>query len=149
MLKRGAPFILLILVMVACSKDKFQTKPTIKIKNVSGNLVSQGQAVQVTLEFTDKEGDLNEGEVTYVRDRTNILPIPNAGSNDHTDTVRSKLPDFPKNSKGEIQVTIPYDGFMDEDPNDNDTMIFRFSVKDLNGNNSDTVATEKIVAVQN
>jgi len=38
---------------------------------------------------------------------------------------------------------------MSEDPNDDDTMIFKLSVIDIRGNKSDTVTTVNIIAKQN
>ena len=147
MLKRYI-YLALILGVLSCNKDKVETKPSIKIKRVSSLEVRQGQQLQIYLEYTDKEGDLSNGDLTYIRDRTNINPIPDEQSNGTIDTVNYKLPEFPKTTVGEIVVSIPYDGLMNEDPNDNDTMIFKIFVRDVAGNQSDTVTTEKIVAVQ-
>jgi len=146
MLKRYLP-VLTLLIMVACSKDKLETIPSIKIKRISSSEVVPGQTLQIFLEYSDKEGDLSKGELTYVRDRTNIRPIENPAANDKTDTARYTLPEFPKATTGEIQVNIPYD-FLTEDPNDNDTMILRLMVIDTKGNKSDTIATSPIVARQ-
>ncbi len=138
----------LILLILACNKDKFETKPTIKVKDISPEEVTNGGRLTITLECTDKEGDAGKGELTYIRVRTNGTPIPDAGSNDKADTVHYPVPDFPKTQKTEISVTIPYD-FMDEDPNRNDTMYFKLSLKDVANNSSDTISTKSVVAVQN
>lgn len=135
--------VLSLVLVFACSKDKLETKPSISIKKVNSTEIVQNSLLRVTLEFSDKEGDLGQGELTYVRDRTNIRPIP--GGFDKADTARYPLPEFPNRQTGEIDVDIPYD-FLDEDPNDNDTMTFRFSVIDRAGNKSDTITSGKIVA---
>jgi len=45
-------------------------------------------------------------------------------------------------------LTIPYN-FMDEDPNRNDTMFFKITVRDLGGHQSDTISSKSVVARQN
>jgi hypothetical protein len=148
MLKRYLFFILFFPILFSCSKDKLQTRPSIKIKNVSSSEVFPGQDLRITLEYDDKEGDLGNGIVTYIRDRLNIRPIPDAASNDKVDTIRNTIPDFPKSSTGEMEIKIA-GGLLDEDPNDNDTMIFKIFVQDIAGNVSDTLSTGTIVERKN
>jgi hypothetical protein len=133
---------------MACNKDTFETKPTIKIKDLSSEVIPPDGNLDITLEYTDKEGDLGRGEITYIRDRQNIRPISQPGQNDKPDTVRYPIPEYAPKSKGEIVVTIPYQ-FLDEDPNDDDTMSFRLSVIDFRGNKSDTVTTKNVIARRN
>ncbi|HSB93099.1 MAG TPA: hypothetical protein VLC28_08285 [Flavitalea sp.] len=142
MVKRTLTVLCLALVF-ACGKDTLQTKPSIKVKELNGTQIPPGAILRVTLEFNDKEGDLGAGELTYVRDRLNSRPVP--GAFDKADTARYVLPVFPDRETGDIDVDIPYD-FMDEDPNDNDTMVFRFMVIDRAGNKSDTITSEQVVA---
>jgi len=143
MVKRTLTFLSLALVF-ACSKDTLETKPTIKVKKVNSTQIVQGSLLRITVEFSDKEGDLGAGELTYVRNRLNIRPVP--GAFDKADTARYPLPEFPNRETGEIDVDIPYD-FMDEDPNDNDTMSFKLMVIDRAGNKSDTITTGQVVAM--
>lgn len=138
--------ILSVFFLFACSKDKLETKPSIKVKSVNSDIIIPGSLLRIKLEFSDKEGDLSQGELTYIRERTNTRPIP--GGFDKADTARYPLPEFPVKSTGEIQIDIPYD-FLDENPNENDTMFFRISVIDRAGNASDTISTGSIIALQN
>ncbi len=147
MIKRYLPFLLLFSVVVSCSKGKLETRPSIKIKSINGNTFLPGQDMLVTLEYDDKEGDLGGGLITYIRNRLNIRPITDPSSNDRVDTIANVIPDFPKTSTGDIELLIP--GFsLDEDPFDNDTMVFKIFVTDVAGNVSDTVTTEQIVEIQ-
>jgi hypothetical protein len=58
-------------------KDKFETKPELEIKNVNSKNLRQGQDLVVTLEFRDKEGDVDS--ILYVvRERTNRLGRKNS-----------------------------------------------------------------------
>jgi hypothetical protein len=152
MLKRYGPFLLLLTVFVACSKGKLNTNPSIKFKTINGTDFFPGSTVNITLDYTDKEGDLGNGTLTYIRNRTNTKPISDPASNDKIDTVHTPLPDFPKTTTGEISVLIPY-SFLDEDPitdtsnpsRFNDTMFFKILVRDVAGNVSDTVISPTIV----
>jgi hypothetical protein len=148
MLKRYLLFLLVASVVMACSKDKLSTKPSIRIKNINTTEVFPGTDLRISLEFKDKEGDLGGGILTYIRNRTNIKPIPDATSNDKNDTVEYIIPIFPKTSTGDIDLNIQ-NSFLSEDPFDNDTMFFKIFVKDVAGNLSDTVQTESIVERQN
>jgi hypothetical protein len=147
MLRSLLTILSLAFILVACDKDKLETKPSIKIKSINGNVIPIGANLELLLEFADKEGDLNQGQLIYIRERLNLRPIADPNSNDKVDTVRTVLPDFPEKSRGEIKITIPYD-FLTEDPFDNDTMQFRIAVQDLGGNASDTITTENIIARQ-
>lgn len=139
---------LLVLVLVSCGKDKYETKPTITIKEVSTEEINAPNGtLKFILESTDKEGDEGGGLLTYIRVRTNVIAIPNPGLNDKVDTVRYLIPNFPKTSKKDIEVALTYD-FLNEDPNKNDTMFFRFTLSDLAGNQSDTVNSKVVVAKQ-
>ena len=148
MLKRYLPYLVFAVVVVACGKDKLQSKPTLKLKGVNGTEIPPGAELIINLEFTDKEGDLGGGIITYVRNRLNVKPITDPNSNDKADTVNQILPEFPKTTTGEIQLKIS-NAFMSEDPFDNDTMFFKIYVADINNNVSDTLTTETVIDRQN
>ena len=134
-------------VLLACNKDKFQTKPTIELKSISSDEVPPGGITTIRLKYTDKEGDLGDGTLTYIRIRTNGTPIPDPNNNDKVDTVRTPIPEFPPEDRGEIDLKLDYN-FLNEDPGRNDTMFFKLSVLDQAGNSSDTLTTSLIVARQ-
>ena len=148
MLKRYLPLIMVLAVFVACDKNKLNTRPSIEIKHVNTTDVLPGQQLVININFKDKEGDVGNGVITYVRERLNIKPIQDPASNDKADTTRSILPDFPKTTSGEIELKI--DGtFMSEDPFENDTMNFKIFVTDVGGNTSDTLTVGPVVDKQN
>lgn len=137
--------ILLIITLFGCGKDTFDTKPTITFKQINSSEIGVNSRLEIILEYTDKEGDLGGGELQYFRNRLNIKPPPSTG--DKADTVPYPLAEFPDRTRGEIQVNISY-AFMDEDPNDNDTMKFLLTVRDKMGNFSDTIESPIVVARQ-
>ena len=139
--------ILTACVLTACHKDKFQTKPTISVKDINDPEVPIGATLRITLECTDKEGDEGNGQLTYIRVRTNGTPIPDPTNNDKADTAYATVPDFPTKDKVEMTLDIPY-SFLDEDPGLNDTMYFRLTLRDRGNNQSDTISTVPIVAKQ-
>jgi len=140
-------FFFLAILMAACGKDKFETKPLLEIKDYSSKEISPGETLHLRIDYFDKEGDLSEALLTYIRVRTNATPIPNPNANDKVDTITTVLPSFPVKSTGEITLKFDYN-FMDEDPGRNDTMFFRIMVIDKAGNKSDTVSTQKVTARQ-
>jgi len=136
-----------VLITAACHKDKFQTKPTISVKDINNTDIPPGGTLRITLECTDKEGDEGQGLMTYIRVRTNSTSIPDPTNNDKADTAFATVPDFPTKDKVEMTLDIPY-SFLDEDPNLNDTMFFKLTLRDRGNNQSDTISTVPIVAKQ-
>lgn len=140
------------IVLIACDNNKFESTPKLEIKSINSDEIYPGQNLRVVMQYFDKEGDLSEGILTYIRVRTNSTPIPNPGQNDKPDTVWVQLPKFPDKSQAEIVQDITYN-FMNEndDPlalGHDDTMYFRFTVMDKEGHQSDTVETKLVTAIQ-
>lgn len=131
------------ILIVACSKDKFETKPLIEIKDYNTREIFQGGMLNVTMNYFDKEGDLNEGILTAFIRRQNIIPILDPNQ-DKADSLTYILPDFPPKDKGEITFRLGFN-FLKESLFENDTILIRFTVTDLAGNTSDSVLTEPIV----
>ncbi len=135
------------IVLMACNKDKFQTKPRITISDYNSKEISQGDNLEVRLNYTDKEGDVGQGSFFGVRLRQNIRPL--AGSdNDQLDTLRYSLPEMPDIDKGTIVMKLDFN-FLKESLTENDTVVFRIAIKDRAGNASDTLTTAKIVILKN
>jgi len=139
---------LLVVVLCACHKDKFETTPTIRVKDINSTEVNAPDGIlKITLEVTDREGDAGGGDLTYIRVRTNSTPIPDPVNNDKADTAHATVPSYPKTDKVEMVLAIPY-SFLDEDPSRNDTMYFKLTLRDSQNHQSDTITTKSIAAVQ-
>lgn len=132
----------LSVLLLACGKDKFETKPSLKIKDYSGKEIVQGETLRIRIDYFDKEGDLSQAPFLGIRDRVNLFVLP--PQQDKADTFRYQLPEFPEKNNGEITFQLSYD-FLKESITENDTLIFRFSVTDIAGNTSDTISSDKIV----
>ncbi len=136
---------------LACSKDKYTTKPQLKFKKAENYDVPKGGLIRFFLEFTDKEGDVSD--TLFIQNRT-----PSCPASDFTEPTKFKVPDFPKSSnlKGELIITfengtnntgeVIYIGNLCARP---DTTAFFFWLKDKAGNMSDTVSTDKSLIIGN
>jgi hypothetical protein len=145
-----------ILLVLACGKDKPATKPSIKIKSISGDIVPVGGNLRITLEFDDKEGDVND---SLFMGKIRLNTIPPVSGITIRDTLYIQIPNFPAKSSGEILLDLDYQNYLisaSEAPPDpanpgqkiSDTLILKFALQDRAGHTSDTISTEKIVIMR-
>lgn len=143
----------LAVVVLACNKDKFQTKPTISIKSISTEVVPINGSLIITLECTDKEGDVQDS-VIIIKNRLNKKVVTTI-----RDTIRYKFPVFPIHTKTEVVATLSYQDILSASnppfiPGSNpptrelDTLILRLAVRDNGGHTSDTITTKQIYVVR-
>jgi len=140
-----------LILFVACSKDKFETKPTIEIKSFSPNPVPQGSTLVIDLDYTDKEGDLAEGDSALFVRRYRINQKKVAVT--LRDSFWLALPrDVPKKTKGTIRLIFDYDKDVvsAQDPGSGpdkapDSLIYRFAVRDKAQHVSDTIESGLLV----
>ena len=137
-----------ILIISSCGKNNYKTNPQFKIKSLNGNVIPLGSTVVVSLEVTDKEGDMSEGQFIYyptlLNKRRLAVNIPNYIP------ITEPIPKFPDNSKSEIELRVPrtalYKDINSRPGEDkNDTISIRIVVADRAGNKSDTSVTEPII----
>ncbi len=138
-----------LMVVVACSKNTYNTKPTLKIKSFSTNVVQINQGLTFQLQVTDKEGDVTDIEkaMSIVKVRLNQKTTPIT----LRDTLFFKVPEAPNSTNGIIQFDLEYTNHLisAQDPNgQNDTLQLRFALKDKAGNVSDTVISDPIVIIR-
>lgn len=136
-----------LMLLSACRKDSDQNWPILTLKEINGTHVPPNSQTEIVIEFEDGDGDLSEGKIYLFRYRTNIRPIPNPENFDRTDELIKTVPKFPERKNGEILITLGYNEFLDEDPNDSDTMYFKIVAEDKSGNLSDTLTTPVVIAV--
>jgi len=133
----------IIFLVIACSKDKFDTTPRLEIKDYSSKNIRRNEILKIRLNYFDKEGDLSEGLLYARRIRLNVRPLGSADNN-KSDSLDSYLPEFPEKVKAEINFQQTYD-FLKESVSENDTIVFRFAVTDKAGHTSDTITTDKLI----
>ena len=153
---------MLIVAAASCSKDKFNTKPGLKLKETRGNYIpydpdgTTNYTVQFVLEYTDAEGDIANVPLA-IRKISSSAPDDECPFNSgrepfFTDSTSFLLPaDVPAsaNQKGEIIITISneFDLVRPISCNGTDTLeeaTYKFWFKDQAGNVSDTVTTGPI-----
>lgn len=132
-------FSIFSLLLFSCNKNKYNTVPSLKFKDVNTTKLHSGETLQMTLSFTDAEGDIVADSSLFVKKVVARCSGSNFGQ-------YYKLPTFPtsKDQSGEILVTYSYN---DVSPkcNKNDTAVFKFILRDLAKNKSDTVVSDQII----
>ena len=128
--------------IVACGKDKFQTKPQIEIKSIYGQILPLNAVMQIQMSFTDKEGDIGGGKLVYSFQRLNKRPLPTGIS--YLDSIQVDVPKFPSKSLGEMQLNLKYSD-LHKSSIENDTLKLRFVATDKAGHRSDTLITDRLV----
>jgi hypothetical protein len=147
MIRKLVPILSTVIIIAACSKNKYNTRPSLEVVDESSVVPRDGQ-IFVRLNFTDKEGDVARDSIYYQPELLNVRrPV---GPREYAG-VKDPLPDFPDKTKGEIELRLDhflyYKEIADNRPgvDKNDTLIIRFVLKDRAGNVSDTAVSGQIV----
>lgn len=133
-----------------CSKDEFNTKPSLSFAEANTTELRQGNLLIFSLDFTDKEGDIQD--TLWVQKISTTCPT--------TPGVQFispyRVPNFTgtANLKGKLEITFVYNANVPGTPsivgctNRNDTSYFRFWLKDKANNRSDTVRSPDIILIR-
>jgi hypothetical protein len=145
--------LLVTALFITCGKDKFQTKPQLRIKSISPKTVPLNGSIIFRIEFTDKEGDVQDSFfVKKVRLNKRVVPT-------NLDSFWALIPDFPKSQKGDIVVTLGYQSIIsavspptipgsNPPKKENDTLVVKFLAIDNADNKSDTITSDPIIVVR-
>ncbi|GAC1531912.1 MAG: hypothetical protein NVS3B15_11710 [Sediminibacterium sp.] len=136
-------------VILSCNKDTYTTRPRLKFKSVNGTVFGNAQAIIFTIEFTDKEGDIQDRMFVQKISRTN-----GCASTNFTDSV--KIPNFTPtpNLKGNFEIgystsIIPGTNYTPLSKcAKNDTFIFSFWARYNAKKIRDTVVSNDIVILK-
>lgn len=144
----------LALAIAACNKDKVESTPHLKFKSFNKTLIdSNDTELDVTLEFTDQEGDLDSVFITRQR--------LNKSRPSYSDYAYDGVPSFGNQTRGELFVSIPvrdqllFNLSSIRIPGSSparyepDTLLMRFYVKDKAGHTSDTTAPKQLIVIRN
>ena len=142
--------VLIVLVFVTCSKDTYNTKPTLKFESVNATEFPQNSILEFKLTCTDKEGD--------VVDTIWVQRVSKVSACDYLSTTDSFLiPNFkpPKNVKADFILTYGYPSnpvgadmpacYNSSSISTTDTSYFRFWMSDEANHTSDTVQSPDLV----
>jgi hypothetical protein len=139
--------LILVMVTIGCEKDKFTTKPQLKIKEVSATQVSGTQILTFTIRLTDKEGD-------YTSFFGYKKMVPSCPASEFSDTTKLKIPaEFIKTKQREGEIVLTMDKIIRGSNQCQgsgstfkpDTAQFKFWTKDAAGNVSDTAVSPVII----
>jgi len=140
--------VFVLVLSVACSKDNYKTQPQFKVKSLNGNVIPLGGTLVVTIEATDKEGDLGNGSYTYLpvllnKRRLAVTSLPYA-------SITEPIPGFPDNSKSDIDLRLARTSLFKDlnvrpGEDKNDTIAIKIVITDRAGNKSDTSSTDPII----
>jgi hypothetical protein len=133
----------IFLFMLGCSKNN-QAVPSIKVKSFTDH-VPPGGNFDAVLTYSQKNGNLSGDTLFVIRHRYNQKPVP--PDNQTTDTFNTIMPVTPSTNSAEFSLSLAYSD-IHIDNGENDTIDFRFVLKDMNGKLSDTAITGKIVLLQ-
>ena len=139
--------VLIIGCIVGCKKNAYNTKPTIVLKSVSTDVVPISGNLVIQLQVTDKEGDVTDPALLFIRKlRLNQKLTPILAN----DSLYYKIPAAPSSQDGTIQLNLDYNNFLASaiTPSENDTIQFKFALIDQAGNVSDTISTNSIVVIR-
>ena len=142
--------LIIVLGMIACGKDKFETKPQLTLRSKSPDIVPVNGTLRLNIEYTDKEGDVSDS-LFIVRQRLNVRgPLLLAPS-------PYDIPDFPHTDKGEFEISFDYQNDLIFNitppiriPGSNpakyeiDTLRLKIVAKDKAGNKSDTLVVNNV-----
>jgi hypothetical protein len=101
----------LLLLMMACSKDKFTSEPQVQVNSIQPSVVVSGNVIKLLASYTDQEGDLDSIYIVY--------KWYNATGSTRTDTLqrypisRLGLPGALR--KADIQLEFEYNTFNQPD----------------------------------
>jgi hypothetical protein len=144
-----------VFILVACNKDKFQTKPQLKLESTSDKNIPVNGSLKVKLEFTDKEGDLDT-LLVMKKYRMNVRVVPTI-----RDSIGFTLPPFPETTKGVFELDLTWGNYLVSALNaptvigsnpvkkESDSLKLVFYIKDKAGNKSDSLIISDVVVQRN
>jgi hypothetical protein len=148
-MKKHLLVVCLAFVIIACSKDKFETKPQLTLKSIS-EIVPVSGTMSAVLEYTDKEGDVQD-TFFYQKQRINKRgPISSTW-------IKLPMPTMPNTSKGEINFSLEYTNLANftainvpggGNQKEPDSLVFKIYLKDRAQNASDTLITPFVSIVR-
>ncbi len=138
------------LFFYACKKDTYTSKPQITFNNASSTELNQGNIITFQIDFTDKEGDIQD--TLWVEKLSRTCPTTPGVQF----VSKNKVPNFSptSNLKGKLEISFVYNANVPGVSsiigcsNKNDTAYFKFWLKDKAQNRSDTIVSPNIILIR-
>lgn len=141
------PIILIVIVVVSCSKGSTSKHPQLSLESISTDTVAPGDSITFMLKFQNSGGSLGNGNFFSVRTRLNQASIPSQDSIG-SDTLITQIPDFNGAAKGEFRYSLGHDDLTEgAEISLNDTLIIKFFAVTPNNDTSNVVSTPKVVII--
>ena len=139
-----AVLMVVIIAIASCDKEAITTKPQVRFKSASSTHIPLNVGLSITLEFSDKEGDL--------RNPVHVIKASNSWCEEasYADSALWPMPGIPgtKNTDGELEIIFDANAGLVRrqcDATDTlETVIFKFVLVDDAGNVSDTAYSPPI-----
>lgn len=130
-------------MVLGCSKDNNQGKPSISLKSYTDAVYNDGRDFNAILTFKQTNYNISGDSLVVIRRRYNqsYVDVPN-------DTFPTRLPYFPNDPTGEFTVKLLWLYLQYGVNGENDTCDFRFVLIDQNSIHSDTVSTGQVIIYQ-
>jgi len=143
---------LIMFGLVTCSKDTYDTKPTLKFESVNATVFPQPSVIIFKLQCTDKEGDVvdtiwvkrvSKLEPCMYLDSAIGFPIPDFNPSKNVKADFDFTYNYPVDVTGNGGATMP--GCTNGSASLTDTCYFEFWMHDQAQHVSDTVQSPEIV----
>jgi hypothetical protein len=138
-------FIIGAVLLTACDKDTFKSRPQLTLKSVSSTTVPANGNLKIILRLSDLEGDIDKS-FFFVKKTTTRCTNSN-----FLDSQLYQIPtDIPRSKffSGDVVFSFTYPFELQPRCNRPDTATFSFWIKDNAGNISDTAITPKIIILR-
>lgn len=135
----------IFILVLGCSKNQNQSKPSISLKSYTDH-VSPSGVFNASFNYSQTSGNLSGDTLWILRHRFNNTPIPLGVAT--PDTFYTLLPTTPNAPRADFNVSLAWANISYGIGGENDTFNFRFVLVDLAGKPSDTVTTGKVVVLQ-
>ncbi len=137
-------------LLYGCKKSSFTTKPQLSFGKQNATELRQGNIITFTINFTDKEGDIQDTIWAQKISRVCTSP-PNVQF-----ISPYPIPNFTAtpNLEGKLELSFVYNANIPGVSsivgctNKNDTTFFRFWMKDKAQNRSDTIQSSDIILIR-
>ncbi len=139
--------LLLVVFVVACNKNNYNTTPTLRLKSVGNKVVPFGGFLRVEFEVTDKEGDISD-TLYFKKIRLNKLTTTTV-----RDSLAFQIPQASTTKDGFVELNLQYQNHLISainpgNPPRNDTLNLQFTIRDKAKNRSETVTVDKVVIIR-
>jgi hypothetical protein len=126
-------------IVFGCTKSG--GKPTLKLESVNTTVQPQDSMIAM---FKFGGSSVSNGYFVSIRTRLNVAPLTNQSG---PDTLYNPIPSYSSGS-GEYRYSLPWNGYLSESANENDTIVFKFyTLTSDTLVSSDTVLSPQIIIV--